>query len=222
VYGILQAALSNVYDSLYSLPAALPFPAGTSPFRQKGNAYLGDIAYINQVVPGGFGAVLAAITDPNVRQFLGQPFRGGEWYDVLPNPYMQATAARLRNVSFEEHLRGTGVYHANEAVTGFYKALLRLVSNENIAIWMPRISGLYHEFGRCETRVVGPKNVHGVRTGIPRMLVRWLAVVSSSFCEKALRLAGATNARVVFGAVEPDGSTSGHPLHRVHLDITWE
>lgn len=213
--------MPRLTDPLFAPPPKLPFAAGASPFRQKGAAYLGDIEFLEKSVPGGYAAVLAAVADPAQRAFLGQRFRASEWYDVLPNPGMQATAAKLRGVAISEHLRGVGRFHADSALNGLYRALLKFVSNENVALWMPRVSGIYHEFGRCETRVLSPKVVAGVRHGVPRMLVGWLATVSSSFCERTLEVAGSRAPRVTFGEVHADGAKVGYDLHRLEFELTW-
>ncbi len=56
---------------------------------------------------------------------------------------------------------------------------------------------------------------------MPRSLVQWYVTLSSSFCEKALAIAGAKNARMVYVEAESEGVRDGEALFRLHFDITW-
>lgn len=210
----------GVLDPYFSPPASLPFPAGESPFRQKGSAWLGDLDYLAEVVPGGIPALLASL-DPALKAFVASPFRASDWYDVFPNPLMMLAAARLRRVSFIEHQKDVGRWHAKRGFGGIYRALLRFVSNQNVALWGPRISALYHEFGRFETQVAGPNEVRGVRRGVPRGLVQWLSVTSAAFSEEALCLAGARASKVEFTAVTEVGNQAGQAMFDLDVVITW-
>ncbi|MEZ4370496.1 MAG: hypothetical protein R3B07_06705 [Polyangiaceae bacterium] len=78
------AQVPGVLDPYFSPPASLPFPAGESPFRQKGSAWLGDLDYLAEVVPGGLPALQASL-DPALRSFVASPFRASDWYDVFPS-----------------------------------------------------------------------------------------------------------------------------------------
>jgi hypothetical protein len=214
--------MPRLSDSDLGPPSVLPFPAGTSPFRQKGNAYLGDARYLASCVPGGYDAAVAAIPDPSTRAFFRQTFRASEWYDAYPGTQLELAAARLRGLSFEQHRQQTGIWHAQATVRGIYAGLLRVVSNESVALWGPRISGIYFEFGRMETRAVGPKAVDGVRRGVPKELAQWLMYASIGFSTAALRIAGARNPRVLVDDVEPDGRDHGRELVKIGIRIRWE
>ena len=133
---------------------------------------------------------------------------------------MQVAAARLRGMSFEEHRRHVGAYHA-EAMSGVYRALLRIVSNENVAMWGPRIAALYWDFGKTETRVNGPYEVTGVRRGTPKALVQWLAWASAGFVDTTLRLAGARNAITVLDDIQSEGKIADQEICSFKLRITW-
>ncbi len=212
--------MPSVLEPYFAPPASLPFAAGESPFRQKGSAWLGDLEYLSGVVPGGIEGLKASL-EPSLRAFVSTPFRASEWYDVFPNPLMMMAAARLRRMPFIEHQRDVGRWHAKRGFGGIYRALLRFVSNQNVALWGPRVSGLYHEFGRFETRVSGPKEVQGVRRGVPRGLVQWLAVTSAAFTEEALCLAGASVAKAEFTRATQVGSEAGQALFDLDVVITW-
>jgi len=214
--------MASIDDLAFAPPTEAPFPAGTSPFRQRGAAYLTDLRYLDAVVKGGRGAVIEAIPDARARAFFGRRFHTSDWYDAYPGVQIEAAAARLRGMSFERQRRATGAWHAEDAIHGIYATLLRMVSNENIAVWAPRISSLYFEFGTTTTRVAGPREILGVRRGIPRELVQWLMFASAGFVETTLRLAGARAPQVAFLDVTPDGRDHQRDLVKVDVRLTWE
>lgn len=211
----------DLRDSVFAPPAAPPFPAGTSPFRQKGNAYLGDRRYLDEVVPGGFQAAVAGIPDAGTRAFFAQQFRASEWYDAYPGALIEQSAARLTGSSYEQHRIRTGRWHADDATSGLYRALLKVVSNENVALWAPRIAGVYFEFGKTESRVVGPQDVVATRRGTPRELVQWQAWVMVGFGEATLRAAGGRSVTAFAGNLRPDGHAHGRELWAFDVSLRW-
>ena len=170
---------------------------------------------------GGSKAVIEGIASEPMRAFLEQPFVGSEWYDAYPCAVLHASAARLRGVSFAEHRAQVGAYHASASMNAIYRSLLRVVSNQNIALWGPRISSIYFEFGKSETRVVGPNEVSGIRHGVPAGLVQFVVFASKGFCEQALLLAGARTSSVEIHDVEQEGSAHGQPLYKTSVTIRW-
>ncbi len=214
--------MASIHDPAYAPPAVLPFPVGTSPFRQKGNGYLGDRRFLEEVVRGGYDRVVDALPDPASQKFFRQSFKPSEWYDAYPGTQLELAAARLRGLTFEEHRRQTGVWHAQAATRGIYGALLRVVSNESVALWGPRISAIYFEFGKTETRAAGSKEVRGVRRGVPAELAQWVMFASIGFCKGALEAAGARSASAGIGEVTPDGHAHGRDLVQVELWMKWQ
>jgi len=213
--------VTAVLDPLFAAPWASPFPPGESPFRQKGNGYRGDLDYLDASVVGGRKAVLAAVTSGPMRTFLEQPFAASEWYDAYPCAVLHATAARLRGVPFADHRREVGAYHATAAMNAIYRSLLRVVSNQSIALWGPRISSIYFEFGKSETRVAGHNEVLGTRSGVPAGLVQFVIFASKGFCEQTLLLAGARTSRMDVNDVQQEGSAHGQALYTSSLTIRW-
>jgi hypothetical protein len=214
--------MASIDDPAFAPPRELPFPVGTSPFRQRGAAYLADRRYYDAVLRGGWHAAVEAVADPATRAFFHQTFRTSEWYDAYPGAMLEAAVARARGMSFERHRRHTGSWHAEDAVHGIYATLLRMISNENIAVWAPRISSLYFEFGKTGTRITGPRAVAGVRRGVPKELVQWLIFASAGFVETTLRLAGAGKPQVTVLSITPDGHDHRRDLVAVDVRITWE
>ena len=196
-------------------------PPGLGPFRQKGQGYLGDFAYFDEVIPGGTAAVIAAVPLGPVRSFLSQKFRGSDWYDAYPCALMHLSASKLRRQTFEQFRRQVGAYHATAAGGSIYRALLRVVSNENIAYWAPRIASIYFEYAKVETVVEGPKVVTGSVRRIPGALAQFTVFAGVGFTEETLRLAGAAAPRFEVGSVEPDGEAHGQPVFRIAVRIAW-
>jgi hypothetical protein len=214
------AAMGSIVDPIFAPPLSYPFPAGTSPFRQKGNGYIGDLAHLDTCVAGGAKAVIAAIPDPGTRFFFSQRFRASDWYDAFPGAALHATAAQLRGLSLAEHRLQVGAYHASTAGS-VYRALLRMLSNEAIAVWGPRVSSIYFEFGKFETRATGPNQVEGFRRGMPAGLVQNTMHGSRGFTEETLRLAGAKTAHFEIGSVEPGGRLHTQALYDAAIRVRW-
>jgi hypothetical protein len=212
----------SIGEPAFAPPSVLAFAPGTSPFRQKGNAYLVDMRYYDEVVRGGARAVVLALADPKVRAFYEQTFRPSEWYDALPGGIIEATAARLRGVSFEDHRRQVGTWHAEQAIRGIYSMLFKLVSHESVALWTSRFGGLYFEFGKVETSAAGPNAVDGWWRGLPCELAQSVSYGSAGFCAAALRLTGAREPVVTLHEVESDGAQYGRDLVRVRLRMSWK
>lgn len=213
-------SVGSIVDPLFGPPLSHPFPAGTSPFRQKGNGYIGDFAHLDTCVPGGAKAVVASITDPGTRIFFAQRFRASDWYDAFPGVTLHAAAAQLRGVPFAEHRRQVGAYHAATAGS-VYRALLLVLSNEAIAIWGPRVSSIYFEFGKFETRASAHNEVTGVRRGMPAGLVQNTMHGSKGFTEETLRLAGAKSVSFEIGAVETGGRLHAQTLYDAAIRVRW-
>jgi hypothetical protein len=212
--------MGSIADPIFGPPLVCPFPAGTSPFRQKGNGYIGDLAHLDTCVAGGATAVVATIRDPGTRSFFSQRFRASDWYDAFPGAVLHAAAAQVRGLSFAEHRLHVGAYHASMAGS-VYRALLRVLSNEAIAVWGPRVSSIYFEFGKFETRTAGSNQVEGVRRGMPAGLVQCTMYGSRGFTEQTLRLAGATRVLFEIGSVDPGGNGHGQSLYDAAIRVRW-
>jgi hypothetical protein len=166
------------------------------------------------------GRVLSEIRDPALTSFLGQRFAFSSWYDVMPVPYLGVAVARARGVSFEQQIADSNRW-SEERTGAIYRVLLAMMTTERVATTLPKAVAIVHDFGRVTCRVLGPQRVAGVRQGIPRPLVRWLALSHSTYLELALRRAGASSVRVHFGPPERDGEISGAELYRIPFEIQW-
>jgi hypothetical protein len=218
--------MPSVHDALFALPPRTPFPWGTSPFHARGSVYREEVALADRLLEkAGQPRALEVLKkhgDAKLEAFLAQRFASTEWYDLMPVLYFAAVVARARGVPFTQHVRDSAVAHAANALTGFTAVVLRLVSNESVATWLPRISGWYHDFGGVETKVVGPRHVRGVRFGLPAVYVQPWAITAMYFAEHVLARIGAKEPRAhTLDALE-DGERDGVKLYRVTFDVKWE
>jgi hypothetical protein len=214
--------MSSIHDASFGLSPRPPFAFGQSPFHVRGAIFKVEIARAEKVVPGGLAAITARIGDPQLDAFLQRPISPAGWYDVQPLAYVGHTAAKLLRISFDQYARELGIDHARVAFDGFSGVVLRVLSHETLAMWLPRISAWFHDFGDVQTASTSPGLVRGVRTGVPRFLVHAWAITACEFAEEMLRRAGAKSPRVHTLAPEADGSREGHDTFRIPFEVCWQ
>jgi hypothetical protein len=173
-------------------------------------------------VPGGIDRVREACSDPGLRAFLEQPFEAYGWYDVLPMAPLSEVIAGLMGVDVERYLLDRTREHARRDLAGLTRLLLRAVSARTVAVFLPKLTARYHDWGGIDARLRGPRRVETVRTGVPQPLRDWYATVACGFAEAALEVAGAFGPRVVLISSEPEGVTLGVTTYELVFDITWE
>ncbi len=215
--------MPGIHDPLFALSPKSPFRWGASPFHARGVIYSEEIAVANRFLGGNaLGAIhRVGAGDPGLEAFIGQKFSSLEWYDGVPGVYFAAAVARARGISFNQHMRDVALAHAARAVTGFSGIILKLISNEAVASWLPRVSAWYHDFGGADSKVIGPGHVRGTRWGMPQFLVQGWSVSAMHFTEAVLAKAGAKEPRAHALGAEPDGESHGQPLYRIAFDVTW-
>jgi len=213
----------DIEDPHFALPDAIPFTPGSSPFRIKGWGYEGDVRFYEEFVPGGTAAILRAVheKDPAIASFLSRKFTPDGWYDVVPKLYQSQAAARLRGVSYQAHCHELSRWHAQDKFSGIYRPLLKIVSSEMLAVWIPRMSSSFYDFGSTDSRVAGSKLVRVTRSGMPRVAVQWWAAAATGYFEYCLLTAGARHPHIRWLPTEPDGERMGMELVKMPFEITW-
>src|SRR5687768_13596595 len=78
---------------------------GTSPFHVKGNVYLGTQQFFATQVEGGVAALIAAIDDPKLKDFIQQKFLPVAWYDALPAAPLIRAEAKAMGLKVSHYLR---------------------------------------------------------------------------------------------------------------------
>lgn len=216
--------MMSVHDPVFDVPVRPIFRWGASPFRMRGVVYRDSIAMGERLLGQRgltLGEVLHQHGDAALEAFLGQRFSATDWYDIYPSIHFAPIVAKACGVSLAQHMRTSAVLHAEWALHGFTSIVLKLVSNETVASWIPRISAWYHDFGRIQTRVVGEHHVRGARSGLPVFAVRGWSILGMHFTEHVLTHAGAKEPRAHALDAEPDGERDGCPLYRVTFDVQW-
>jgi hypothetical protein len=198
---------------------ALPFPAGTSPFRIKGVAYRGHVDYAASFIPGGERAVVEGFRDPTLRAFFEQRFLAASWYDALPMVPVWHLCAKLLRQNPTDFLKVRTRHQALRDIQGVYRFILKLVSAESIAMRGPRIVQQYFDFGTTEATVLRRGLVRAVVTGVPDLLAPWLRVVAETFVLVALDLAGVKFAQVRRLGITPAGEAHGVRLTSIGFEL---
>ncbi len=210
-----------IEDPHYLLPEAAPFTAGSGPFRIKGWGYEGDVRYYNEFVPGGAAAVAAAVKDKAIAAFLLRKFEPDGWYDLVPKLYHAQAAAKLRGISYTTHCHDVSRWHAQDKFSGIYRPLLRVANPEMLAVWIPRMSSSFYDFGSVESRVISSKLVRVTRFGVPRVGVQWWAAAATGYFEYVLAATGARHPHVRWLPTEVEGERLGMELVTMPFELTW-
>jgi len=213
--------MPSIHDPSFVLPPKPPFRWGTSPFHARGGLFKEELAFADRVLGGRSLEVMRRTGDAALEAFLTQRFSPFDWYDTVPLLYFGAATARARGISFAHHVRELATAHAEHALSGFSGVVLRVVSNEAIATWLPRASSWYHDFGGAESKVVGPRHVRASRWGVPLVFVHAWSISAMHFTEHVLTKAGAKEPRANTLGAELDGEIGGYPVYRIGFDVTW-
>jgi hypothetical protein len=211
-----------ISDARFSLPRTPPFPPGMSPFKVGGSIYRGFVNFVNEHVEGGISRVRDGMEGDQrpLGAFIMQDFHAAARYDVIPLPFLGTEVARIRHITFEEQLREANRWNEGR-IGALYRTLLSVLSADMLALALPRAASILQDFGKTRVRASGSKHVEGVRTGVPEVLVRWLAVSTSSYIEAALTRAGANQPHVVFTEAEPDVEVRGQPTYAMKFEVSW-
>ena len=200
-----------------------PQPPGANPYRIKGTAYRGHMAYVSEHMNGGEQAMFDAIVSPALLAFFKQTFLAASYYDLYPLVAAGHICARLTETSFEGFLRIRTRYQAERDLNGVYKMLLKVTSPESLALRLPRLVGQYLDFGSAEGHLVAPGHVVGAQSGTPRSMARWFQQVHEQYIDFLMPLAGARNVRYrAHPQLRTDETRAGVELVTLRSDVTWE
>ena len=214
--------MPSIHDPIFALPVKPPFRWGTSPFHARGVVYNEEIAVAQKVLDGKALEAVRRTGDQALEAFIAQKFSTLDWYDAEPVVYFGAAVARARGVPLNQHTRDVTMAHAARAISGFSGIVLKLISTEAVATWLPRASAWYHDFGGSESRVIGERHVRATRWGMPHFMVQGWSISAMHFTEQVLLKSGAKQPRAHTLDAEPDGAVAGYPLYRIGFDVTWE
>src|SRR5678816_1518355 len=128
------------------------------------------MAVYDRLVDGGSRAVLDAIPDAAVRDYLGGPLLAASWYDLFAHAELDLAAAKLRNLPAWQSVSTASAAQAEADARGIYKLLLRFVSPHMLVRKMGAISAQYFDHGTVEVERLDARGARMTRTGIANQL----------------------------------------------------
>jgi hypothetical protein len=198
----------------------IPTAPGQSPFRIKGIAWRDTIAR-HEELPGGASAVSALLPSEPLRRFYAQSFLSSGWYDVMPMMFVDAAAAKIMGVSFEDSLRAGTRRQAHRVLSGIYRSFVKLMVPSAVAWALPRLAANYYDFGEVKTERVSVQHVRGVVAGVPVVLADWYAITSLEFVLVALELCGCVRPSLEWVIPASSSFRDGFALADLEFDIRW-
>jgi hypothetical protein len=196
-------------------PAALPFPAGQSPFLVKGSIYK---ELQDRLVD--WDGIMDAIDDRAVRDFGRQRFLASGWYDYLPVLFMARGLGIYLGCPADEAITEQAIRNAKRQLSGIYKFVLSFTSPE---VGMRRMRSVYkqiYHFGRCEITIAGNTAVTSYHEW-PSLMAWLYQVTTDAWVGTLLNIAGATRIKREWAPPEPDGTREGVDLVRLDVRTTW-
>jgi len=199
----------------------LPFPVGESPFRIKGSGYLLHLAYVDEHLPGGRDAMLAALPDPRLRAFFSQTFFAGHLVDIYPLVAVGYPCARILGTSFEKFIRLRSRHQAEGDLRLFRKLILRIASPEMLATRIPAITASYFDFATAEVLEKKARAITAVMHGIPKDLAPWMSFVADETVKFMLEYNGVKELRSKL-SFEPEPARDGREIVGIRSTLEWK
>lgn len=201
----------------------LPFEPGKGPFRIKGLAYSGHLAYIKEHAPGGVDAMLRGFRDLRLAEFFQQRFLTASWYDIVPLVVAGHVCARQCSLNFSSFVRARSQFQANLDISGIHRLLLKLASPGLVITRLPALQAQYIDFtGRGEAKLLERGHAELTRAQLPVMFAKWFAVVNDAYAEAVVTSAGAQNVLIRSEYSEPDVVVHGVPTVRFRCSVRWD
>lgn len=203
------------------VPAGASFALGESPFRTKGQLYLGTQTFFDEHLQGGVQEFYDDIADPELKAFISQRFLPSGFYDIMPVPALIAYEARALRMDLPTYLRHRTRWQVQRDVTGVHKWLLKLASPKMVATRLPKVMTQMFDFASPEVVVATDGEVVVHLEPLPVVLNDWLLNAVGVYAENVLKLAGATFVDVTIDDLTPLDQQAGVPLNRMTLGMRW-
>jgi hypothetical protein len=200
----------------------MPRPPGENPFRVKGHGLRARMAVYDRVVAGGSRAVLDAIDDRAVREYLSGPILAASWYDLFAHAYLDVVAADLRKMPASESVASASALQARDDARGIYSFLLKLVSPHTLVKKMGAISAQYFDHGTVGVERIDAHAARMTRSGISNQLYWWWGGILNGYVSALFGIAGAKNVELYAGPLKTDAPTDPHGLGSFAVDVRWE
>lgn len=209
--GCAHASVVLVHDSL-------PFAPGAGPFRIKGNAYLGALAYTKTHCE--LPTVLGKLKNPDTAAFLSQRFVVGGFYDVGPLATLAVAAALTAGRPHLTWLKEQGRDVADKDIGGVYRVLLALASPALVMRRLQRTASQYFDFVEVEV-IEREDRWETIGSGIPEGAIHTYMATTEAYLVTALERAGAKGVRHRWLPPEPAGHKHGVAVLRVRREVAW-
>jgi hypothetical protein len=199
----------------------MPMKPGEHPFRVKGHGLRARMEVYDRIFPGGRAAVLAAVEDREVRDYLTRPILASSWYDLFAHAALDIAAADIQNIpAFESVAKASGL-QAEADASGIYRLLLRVVSPHLLARKLGAISAQYFDHGDVEVLRVDDRAARLTRTGIANQLYWWWGGILDGYVNALFRLSGAKDVVCTCGRLESDRPDDPLGIGKFAVDVRW-
>ncbi|MFO0686700.1 MAG: hypothetical protein U0234_31855 [Sandaracinus sp.] len=197
----------------------LPKPAGTSPFRIKGEFYRHLSELVHHADSRG-NRLTELFEAEGLTSFARQPFLASHFYDCLPFPRIVMAAARVLDKDVRELTQRMGEASWERQRHGVYGGVLTSMSVHNLARRFPAATSHMYDFGPVEARE-SPGHVQLIREGVPACVGEWWCRIATPFLAGPLRANGAQGLDISW-RMTPSDVSDGVPLITSTFDVRWD
>jgi hypothetical protein len=198
----------------------LPCPAGTSPFRIKGEFWRQMALVVGHNDARTNGGVTRVLEREGIAEYAAQPFLASSLYDVLPMPRVVMAVAEARSRDLRELTRKMGRASAESQMSGVYGNLLRAVTLDNFAARFGPTITYFYDFAPLTGEDLPGGGVRLFRDGVPLCVAEWWGIVTGEFVDVVLTGHGASRVKVDW-RIAPTDVERGVPCGTVTGDVRW-
>ena len=199
---------------------ALPCPAGTSPYRVKGEYWRQMATAISHHDGRTNGGVTRVLEREGIAEFATRSFLTPSLYDVLPMPRVVMAVAEARSRDLRELTAKMGRASAESQMSGVYGNLMRAVTPDNFAARFGSTITYFYDFAPLTGEDLPGGGARLFCDGVPLCVAEWWSIVTGQFVEVVLTGQGARRVEVDW-RIAPAGVDRGVPCGTVTGDVRW-
>ena len=200
----------------------MPRPPGQNPFRVKGHGLRARLAVYDRIVPGGRQAVLDAIDDPGVREYLSGPILAASWYDLFAHAYLDVVAAELRKMPATDSVASASALQAEADAKGIYSVLLKLVSPHLLVRKLGAISSQYFDHVKIVVERIDGHTARMTTDGIANQLYWWWGGILHGYVQALFDISGAKNTEAYAGPLKTSAPDDPLGIGSFAVEVRWE
>jgi hypothetical protein len=179
------------------------------------------MAVYDRVVPGGRAAVLAAIDDRAVRDYLSGPILAASWYDLFAHAALDVAAADLRRMPPSESVASASAMQAEADARGVYALLLKLVSPHLLVKKLGAISSQYFDHGSITVERLEDRAARMTRHGIANQLYWWWGGILDGYVTALFKMSGAKDVQKYLGPLVTDKPDDPLGIGSFAVEVRW-